>query len=535
MEVGLLDQLKARDLLLVRLRELTAQHKGHPELTPVLFELGRIDKQLKDYETKKAEAQENVRTKCRERLGEATPHVETAMELTKLGRILNHGGEIHAAKRAHEESVQMHRQLHPDNQCNELAGALGHLGLLHRQQGDLDKALQVLEESVRIWRAVEKNSDQCFADTLHELGKVHADRGNFQAGEESLKESLEMTRSLPKTELLQARTLRVLGQTCCKAGHMEEAETYWKMECLSIENVLSGGQEVTKIVVAGEMYRFATACEDAGDSATALRCLEWALHINRRENGSAEHPGVAAVLQTFGLMALKRNDPQAAKQHLQDSLKMTRDLQGRDQDIAHTLIYLSRAWVREGNLPEAKKCMDEAMGLRHMPDVAVTGLRAISLLCEKRADAEAGARYLQICLQKLQYLHGEEDHPDIAETLRALGRFFGEGDVQDVKVAQKAKDYLRDSLQMKRRIHGNTDHPEIAAALYDLGYLCDNAGDPDAAKRYLQESLRMNRALHGNTDQPGIAAALHLLGNLRGRAGDLETAKQCLQDSIRHG
>ena len=42
---------------------------------------------------------------------------------------------------------------------------------------------------------------------------------------------------------------------------------------------------------------------------------------------------------------------------------------------------------------------------------------------------EAGARYLQICLQKLQYLHGEEDHPDIAETLRALGRFFGEGGV----------------------------------------------------------------------------------------------------------
>ena len=38
------------------------------------------------------------------------------------------------------------------------------------------------------------------------------------------------------------------------------------------------------------------------------------------------------------------------------------------------------------------------------------------------------------------------------------------GDVQDVKVAQKAKDYLRDSLQMKRRIHGNTDHPDTRIA-----------------------------------------------------------------------
>lgn len=50
-------------------------------------------------------------------------------------------------------------------------------------------------------------------------------------------------------------------------------------------------------------------------------------------------------------------------------------------------------------LPRARESLrafrardSEAMGLRHMPDVAVTGLRAISLLCEKRADAEAAAR-----------------------------------------------------------------------------------------------------------------------------------------------
>ena len=79
-------------------------------------------------------------------------HPEVAASLHELGVVSREGGDLAAARRYVEESLNMMREVHGDKAHPEVAASLHELGIVSRDGGDLAAAGRYVEESLKMYR-----------------------------------------------------------------------------------------------------------------------------------------------------------------------------------------------------------------------------------------------------------------------------------------------------------------------------------------------------------------------------------------------
>lgn len=116
-------------------------------------------------------------------------------------------------------------------------------------------------------------------------------------------------------------------------------------------------------------------------------------------------------------------------------------------------------------------------------------------------------------------------HPDIAESLRNLGR------VQRARSRyEEAERAYLEALTILRR-SGRAVSTQMADLLYDLGFLMPYLARNDDAARYYTDMLALRRSIHGDR-HPSVALALVPIAGTHRRRGDYAAAESVLREAV---
>jgi predicted ATPase/DNA-binding SARP family transcriptional activator len=198
------------------------------------------------------------------------------------------------------------------------AKALDGLGLLASLQGDYERARRLHEESLALHREVEqgKQNGKLSMYPLYFLGRVLSKQGDYEQSIPLLEESLARIREQGK-QVDSALVLDCLGATCNQRGNYERAQAL-------LEQSQALWQELEdKAGVASSLHKLGDTLAQRGNAEQATALLEQSLALFRE---LGDKSGMAAALRSLGFVALEQGDDRKAKALLRESLTLAQEI-----------------------------------------------------------------------------------------------------------------------------------------------------------------------------------------------------------------
>lgn len=279
---------------------------------------------------------------------------------------------------------------HPGAQARTLtrAKALNALGLLHRTQMDYTSAIELLEESLSIYR--EQGDRKGIAQQLGNLGAIQDDLGNAAAAEAFYEEGLSIRRELGDKNGI-GLMLSYLGGTTQAQGELTRARDLLE-ESLLLHRELGVRYRISwDLLVLGHVISL------QGELVQAETLYEESLSY-ARELGDRNQ--IAWTYNYQGKLVIRRGDYVRAEALLQDSLNLFRDI-GDKFGEATSLQDLGEVAFRQGELTLARSLLEESLTIlkerQHKLRIAGTLSRLGSVSCAQ-GDHDIGRAMFQECL-----------------------------------------------------------------------------------------------------------------------------------------
>ena len=235
------------------------------------------------------------------RKGGAPPSL-VASSLNNVGLTLDERGRASDAEPLLREAVAMWRTSEPDGE--NLAIGLNNLAAALRHEGRTADAVPLLEESIAIRRRAVGDGHPALAPALGQLGQVYNQLGDLGRAEPLLRESLTIRQRVYGEGHPDTQTARNnLASLVQDLGDLAAAEALYRAALTSLQARL--GRDHPDVAV--QLNNLASLLEDRGRLAEAEPLYRESLAIRRKAFGEA-HAGVARVQHNLGrtLLAMGR-------------------------------------------------------------------------------------------------------------------------------------------------------------------------------------------------------------------------------------
>jgi len=228
------------------------------------------------------------------------------------------------------------------------ANHLGNIGLIHQARGDLDAALAAHQEALEIHRDIGYRQGE--AIHLGNIGQIHQDRGDLRAALDAHQEALEIDRTIGYRQGM-ANQLGNIGVILQARGDLNAALTVLE-EALKIDRAIGYREgEAADLGSIGLIHR------DRGDLDAALTTLEESLEIDR---AIGYHHGEANQLGNIGLIHRDRGDLDAALAAHEEALEIDRAI-GYRQGEAADLVNIGTIHEQRGDRETARNYYADAL------------------------------------------------------------------------------------------------------------------------------------------------------------------------------
>lgn len=238
------------------------------------------------------------------------------------------------------------------------AKALGALGLVLENYGDLGRLEAPLEESLALYR--ELGAGHGTASVLRGLGYVELNKGDFERSEALLEESLALSREFGDGFVADA-ALTGLAVIALERGDLERSEAFME------ESLASSRRRGDTKVIAYSLHNWGYSLASRGEYERTAAMAEEAVALFR---GLDNRRGVALSLVTLGIAALGRGDPEAAKRLAGESLTLNQEVGDRCV-TAENLEILTGVAGSAGEAARAARLWGAAEALREAVGVPV--------------------------------------------------------------------------------------------------------------------------------------------------------------------
>jgi predicted ATPase/Tfp pilus assembly protein PilF len=228
--------------------------------------------------------------------------------------------------------------------------ALWGSGAMAMWQGDLNNALPLLEESVKIAKSIEFPA--AIAVTLLFLGTTQVNRGEDKIALEYLQEALELYEQL-SLPWYSAITLVHMGNASLGMGDMNKARAYLD-QALTIS-----GQIGEKWLRSFIMNNYGEIARTEGGYQKAQQYYEESERLLRAMGDKGD---LARLVHNLGCVAQRMRDLELAEDRFNESLAMFIKL-GNQRGIAECLASLSGLWSERGQMPQAATLLSASQAL----------------------------------------------------------------------------------------------------------------------------------------------------------------------------
>lgn len=393
------------------------------------FKLGRRVEELSMYKQAKD-------VYCRA-FGDKHPFVAGARK--NIGMVMAERGEYDNAmdqfKRAKEIYLAVNRG---DEISRNVASAISCMGNVKNRIGELDEALELYVEALRIYKAIQAKptdnecDDVCTLDvtaTLKVIGMVHSRKGNLDTAMSVFLEALTL--------------LRTYG-----------------------DNATASCKETTSSVLT----RMASIYAKKGELDHAMDRYKEAYEISVQNHGTTSHQEVAGILHYIGGIFHKRSNFDEAMNCYQEAIRIYHETLGPgNAAVAGTLVMVGSIHYKRRNLDSAKMFYREALRLNrnaygfHHPDVAPI-LKSIGTILTKKGEYQEAYDMFRDVLSIKCTIHGT-GHPEVASAYKSLGNVhYKLGELAD------AERQYRHALNIFRRTRGE-DHADTIAAKTTIDHI----------------------------------------------------------------
>ena len=392
------------------------------------------------------------------------------------------GNSVTAREILDKGAERVEREL--NDQPEVQATLLDTIGNVYHSLGLYDKAIPLLEKSLKIRRGTLGNENPDTAQSLYDLGSTLKDKQKTAEAEPLLRESLAIRRKLLGNEnAAVADCLDLIGETLWLKGDIATAEPLYR-EALALRRKLFGSAHHD---VAQSLSKLGVLFWTKGDYGTAEPLFQEAIAIDRKLAGG-EDPELALYLSNYAVLKNSKGDYDAAESLQREALAIRRKLLGTEHaDIAVSLNNLAATLRNKGDYTEAESLYREAIriGIKQYGEenqnVAIFTQNLARALYEQGdiATAEPLARE---AVAKLQRILGENEARTCqARTLLAT-LLYDKGDVKT------AEDLLRQSLETQRKVYPN-GHRDTTETEVGLGRLLNEHERASEAEPLLRDAL----------------------------------------------
>lgn len=291
----------------LRIRRLIHGNE-HEAVATVLHEMGDLMDDLGEYEEAMTNYVDALNIR-RKRLGQ---HEDVAATLYSMGFTLHNQDEPERALGCFEEALMIRKSRLGDD-AKEVGDTLNMMGFLQAKRGELDSALTLLWDALRI-RKTHKDHVKV-SETLKNIGNVHREKQEHELAVECYEECLRIRRN-------------ELGD-----DHEKVADAL-----IAIGNVRSDMENIDE----------------------AMRAYKEAHKIRSLVHGENDER-VAAVLQYMGTMEFRSGDLDNARHYLQDFINIRQENQSEfDGDCVNVLFMIGNIHKIQGDDDKAKECWSKA-------------------------------------------------------------------------------------------------------------------------------------------------------------------------------
>ncbi|WP_437953262.1 tetratricopeptide repeat protein [Sorangium sp. So ce296] len=270
--------------------------------------------------------------------------------------------------------------------------------------------------------------------------------------------------------------------------------------------------------------RWIDAARGAIASGDPLVAVHWAQRALAEDRGSVDAARMLGVaLGEGGQLGRAREILRGTVAQYQPAEKREIEEHGALMDELAGVIQSMALSGARPQLEDALTILDEREPLAGDANM----LRWLAQMRVAAGDLTGAREHLEQASSLLVSMHGTEEHPRVAASLRDLARvLFAQGE------AARARELLERALRIETKAHGHW-HPRIAASLRDLARVLLAQSDSQGARELLERALDIQLRVYGTEEHPGIADSLHLLARVLFAQGDLSNAHQLLERELR--
>jgi non-specific serine/threonine protein kinase/serine/threonine-protein kinase len=395
------------------------------------------------------------------------------------------------------------------------------IGRVYENLGLLDRARDLLEDTLKKREALLGPADLDVAETSSRLGTVYREQGQYGPAEPLLKRALSIREQrLDPDDPAVADSLTSLAALYENAGRYKEAEPLYE-RAMAIRERRGTDQEGLALTLAN----LAILAAQQGNYKKAEPLFQRTLEIQEKLLGP-DHPGVGTACNNLAIVyKLQKRYGDAEAMYARALDIRRRALGPHHQDVADSLNNLANVHLEQDHYDTAEPLYREALAIYEKtlspthPTVARTidNLAQLNVRQRKYQDAEANYhRALEIRQKVLR-----ADHPEIANNLYNLGDLY-----RELKRYGEAERLFRRALDIHERVLG-ADSARAADSAYGLGLVLRDTGRKDEALPLLARAFEVRTRELARDDRVRVATTRDYIGLLRelGRLGEANAAQ----------
>ena len=432
----------------------------------------------------------------------------------KLGLLYKEEGNLEKSESFFQRSFKILNRIYGDN-CEEIAEIKANLGDLYFLTGNAKKAEEFYHKSLEIAESIFGLNHEITAEAYERLGLLYDNLGNLYKHQEMAvkvfsgrEEALNSCLSLPAESKTISRNIRNLAKA---------QELYQK----SLKIRLEINPESSKIA---ETYNNLGLLYDyLGDFQKAEENLQKALEIRLKVFGP-NHPSTATTYNNLGLLSFNMGNYQTAEDFYNKALGIRLEKFGEKHAETATsynnlgLLYETmRNYQRsKENLRRALRIFRNLFGENH--GGTATSYNNLGLLCESMGKIEKAEEYYLKSLKIREFLYGKQNG-DTATSYNNLGAlYYIKGELQ------KAEEYYQKAHRIFEGFYGE-NRGDTATSYNNLASLYEQMGDIDKAEAYYLKALTIRSTLFGENHKD-TANSLNNIGVFYGNRGDIAKAEE---------